>query len=114
MDSTSCEQSDDASAQLVTRKLWCGIQSDISALVERMSWPGLGRGPSPACSTARAPWREGGMSAGDAIIFVVDDDASRRDVLPWCLRSVGLQITTFASAREFLHRRGADVSGCKV
>ena len=54
------------------------------------------------------------MSAGDAIIFVVDDDASRRDVLPWCLRSVGLQITTFASAREFLHRRGADVSGCKV
>src|SRR5215471_14220117 len=54
------------------------------------------------------------MSAGDAMIFVVDDDASRRDVLPWFLRSVGLQITTFASAREFLHRRGVDVSGCKV
>jgi FixJ family two-component response regulator len=54
------------------------------------------------------------MSAGDAMIFVVDDDASRRDVLPWFLRSVGLQITTFASAREFLHHRGADVPGCKV
>src|SRR5256885_7414395 len=24
---------------------WCGIQSDISALVERMSWPGLRRPP---------------------------------------------------------------------
>jgi len=48
------------------------------------------------------------------MIFVVDDDASRRDVLPWFLRSVGLQITTFASAREFLQYRGADVPGCLV
>ena len=35
------------------------------------------------------------------MIFVVDDDASRRDVLPWFLRSVELQFTTFASARDF-------------
>ena len=54
------------------------------------------------------------MSEADAVIFVVDDDASMREALQRLLRSVGLQVTTFASAREFLHHRGADVPGCKV
>jgi len=59
-------------------------------------------------------WREGVMSEADARIFVVDDDASMRDALQRLLRSVGLQVATFASAREFLHHRGADVPGCLV
>jgi len=46
------------------------------------------------------------MSEADARIFVVDDDASMRDALQRLLRSVGLQVATFASAREFLHHRG--------
>ena len=54
------------------------------------------------------------MSEADAMIFVVDDDASMREALQRLLRSVGLQVTTFASAREFLHHRGADVPGCLV
>ena len=54
------------------------------------------------------------MSEADAMIFVVDDDASIREALQRLLRSVGLQVTTFASAREFLHHRGADVPGCLV
>jgi len=54
------------------------------------------------------------MSEADARIFVVDDDASMRDALQRLLRSVGLQVATFASAREFLHHRGADVPGCLV
>src|SRR5215510_309198 len=57
-------------------------------------------------------WREGVMSEADARIFVVDDDVSMRDALQRLLRSVGLQVTTFASAREFLQHRGADVPGC--
>ena len=54
------------------------------------------------------------MSEADAMIFVVDDDASIREALQRLLRSVGLQVTTFASAHEFLHHRGADVPGCLV
>ena len=54
------------------------------------------------------------MSEADAMIFVVDDDAALRDALQRLLRSVGLQVTTFASAREFLQHRGADVPGCLV
>jgi len=48
------------------------------------------------------------------MIFVVDDDASMREALQRLLRSVGLPVTTFASAREFLQHRGADVPGCLV
>ena len=54
------------------------------------------------------------MSEADAMIFVVDDEASIREALQRLLRSVGLQVTTFASAQEFLHHRGADVPGCLV
>jgi FixJ family two-component response regulator len=54
------------------------------------------------------------MSEADAMIFVVDDDASMREALQRLLRSVGLPVTTFASAREFLQHRGADVPGCLV
>jgi FixJ family two-component response regulator len=54
------------------------------------------------------------MREADAMIFVVDDDASMREALQRLLRSVGLQVTTFASAREFLDHRGADVPGCLV
>ncbi len=54
------------------------------------------------------------MSEADAMIFVVDDDASMREALQRLLRSVGLQVTTFASAHEFLHHRGAAVPGCLV
>jgi FixJ family two-component response regulator len=54
------------------------------------------------------------MREADAMIFVVDDDASMREALQRLLRSVGLQVTTFASAREFLHHRGADGPGCLV
>ena len=54
------------------------------------------------------------MSEADAMIFVVDDDASMREALQRLLRSMGLPVTTFASAREFLQHRGADVPGCLV
>src|SRR2546428_14147716 len=54
------------------------------------------------------------MTTGDAIVFVVEDDASLRDALQRLLGSVGLQVETFASAREFLQRRAADVPSCLV
>jgi len=54
------------------------------------------------------------MHEPDPVVFVVDDDPALRHALTNLLRSVGLQVTTFASAREFLHHRGGDVPGCLV
>ena len=50
----------------------------------------------------------------DATVFVVDDDESVREALKGLLRSVGLSVETFATAREFLQSLGSDAAGCLV
>ncbi len=47
-------------------------------------------------------------------VFVVDDDEAIREALKSLISSVGLQVATFASAREFLQSRGPDAPGCMV
>ena len=47
-------------------------------------------------------------------VFVVDDDASVRDALGSLIRSVGLRVEMFASAKEFLHRKTPDGPACLV
>ncbi len=47
-------------------------------------------------------------------VFVVDDDLSVREALSSLLRSVGLQVETFASARDFLHYQWPDTAACLV
>jgi FixJ family two-component response regulator len=47
-------------------------------------------------------------------VFVVDDDEAIREALKSLISSVGLQVATFASAREFLQSRGSDAPGCMV
>jgi FixJ family two-component response regulator len=54
------------------------------------------------------------MPEPDATVFVVDDDASIRQALAGLIRSAGLKVETFASAREFLALPPADVAGCLV
>jgi FixJ family two-component response regulator len=54
------------------------------------------------------------MSDPDPVVFVVDDDASIRDALTSLIRSVGLGVETFGSAREFLNGQRPDVPGCLV
>ena len=44
-------------------------------------------------------------SAEEAIVFIVDDDASVREALSNLFRSVGLQVETFGSAHEFLQSK---------
>ena len=44
----------------------------------------------------------------DAIVFVVDDDDSMRGALRSLIQSAGLEVETFASAREFLARPAAE------
>jgi len=50
----------------------------------------------------------------DAIIAVVDDDASVREGLQSLIRSAGWRVETFVSAQEFLGRLGAQAPSCLI
>ena len=54
------------------------------------------------------------MTDRDPTIFVIDDDPSVRSSLERLLRSVGLDVRTFASAQEFLHGGPPEAPGCLV
>ncbi|HEX4410423.1 MAG TPA: response regulator transcription factor [Xanthobacteraceae bacterium] len=47
-------------------------------------------------------------------VFVVDDDASLREALMRLFRSIGLEVTAFASATEFLQHKRTDGPSCLV
>ena len=47
-------------------------------------------------------------------VFVVDDDASMREALMNLLRSMGLNVQTFGSAKEFLSSQRLEFPGCLV
>src|SRR5215467_10066375 len=47
-------------------------------------------------------------------VFVVDDDVNVRDALARLIRSLGMQVETFASAREFLKCQRPDGPACLV
>jgi FixJ family two-component response regulator len=48
------------------------------------------------------------------VVYVIDDDASVRKSLDRLIRSVGLDVKTFLSAREFLSYNPPDRPGCLV
>jgi len=52
------------------------------------------------------------MSDPGPVVSVVDDDMSIREALTSLIRSVGLSVETFSSAREFLTRQRPDAPGC--
>jgi len=52
--------------------------------------------------------------SADAVVFIVDDDASVRRSVERLVRSLGLDVQTFASAREFLDGARAERPGCLV
>ena len=47
-------------------------------------------------------------------VFVVDDDASVREALSSLIRSAGLRVEVFSSAREFLRVKASDKPACLV
>ena len=53
-------------------------------------------------------------SAEEAIVFIVDDDASVREALSNLFRSVGLQVETFGSAHEFLQSKLPNAPSCLI
>ena len=54
------------------------------------------------------------MSTTGATVFVVDDDASVRRALARSLQAAGLNVKTFASAREFVDQAPPEGPGCLV
>jgi FixJ family two-component response regulator len=50
----------------------------------------------------------------DALIAIVDDDASVREGLQSLIRSEGWRVETFASAQDFLDRLGAHAPSCLI
>jgi FixJ family two-component response regulator len=54
------------------------------------------------------------MSTERATVFIVDDDASVRKALARSIQTAGLNVKTFASAREFLDQGPPEGPGCLV
>lgn len=52
--------------------------------------------------------------ADQPIVYVIDDDHSVRAALEDLLASVGLQVQSFGSTREFLNHQAADAPGCLI
>jgi FixJ family two-component response regulator len=69
-------------------------------------------GPQP--SGAAAGRGSENAAGGAPIVFVIDDDDSVRRGLERLLRSVGLDVEAFASAREFIARPLPDRPACVV
>jgi FixJ family two-component response regulator len=76
-----------------------------------------GAPPSAHSRDVRAPLAEDrgrGAPHATPIVFVVDDDVSIRESLEGLLRSAGVEVATFASAREFLAHEQAPAPSCLV
>jgi len=54
------------------------------------------------------------MNAVESAVYVVDDDVSVRTALERLLKSVGLTVQAFTSAREFLEQATPAWSGCLI
>jgi FixJ family two-component response regulator len=54
------------------------------------------------------------MISASSMVFVVDDDQSVREALSSLIRSIGLDVETYASAHEYLRRRPPQSPACLV
>jgi FixJ family two-component response regulator len=54
------------------------------------------------------------MNEPEAIVYVVDDDASVRAAVKRLIESTGLPVQAFATAREFLNSKRPDTPGCLI
>ena len=54
------------------------------------------------------------MTSASSMVFVVDDDQSVREALSSLIRSIGLDVETYASAQEYLRRQPQQSPACLV
>ena len=77
--------------------------------------PSLGGGDSTSLPLYVASLqRDESVKPSNQMVLVVDDDPSVREALSGLIRSVGLQVETFASAQEFLRHPRPDAAACLV
>jgi FixJ family two-component response regulator len=55
-----------------------------------------------------------GSPAGDAVVYIVDDDAELREYLRWVLEPSGWRVLAYDNAQAFLDAHDPDVVGCVV
>jgi FixJ family two-component response regulator len=60
------------------------------------------------------PAVKGAVKPPAPTVFVVDDDAPMREALSSLIRSIGLRVEIFSSAREFLRAKASDGPACLV
>src|SRR5215470_17745864 len=89
-----------------------------AAGLSRRTAAGCGRRPMcptvPSCSSRCRSGMRRGMMEAEALVFVVDDDASLRASLQDLLESVGLRVAACASAQDFLRRPRPEGPSCLV
>jgi FixJ family two-component response regulator len=54
------------------------------------------------------------MKEAEAIVFVIDDDRAIRDGIASLIRSIGLRVETFGSARHFMSAERPDAPACLI
>jgi FixJ family two-component response regulator len=54
------------------------------------------------------------MKKLDPIVFILDDDAQIRSGIESLIRSIGLRVTGFSTAAEFLHAKRPDAPACLI
>jgi FixJ family two-component response regulator len=54
------------------------------------------------------------VSDAGPVVFVVDDDTSMREALTGLIRSIGLAVEAFETAREFRSRQRSDAPSCLI
>jgi FixJ family two-component response regulator len=54
------------------------------------------------------------MSQLAGVVFVIDDDISIQYALRSLIRSIGLQVELFGSARDFLNRKAPEMPACMI
>jgi RNA polymerase sigma factor (sigma-70 family) len=52
--------------------------------------------------------------AGEATVFVVDDDRAMRDSLRWLIESIGMRVLAYESATDFLREYDPERPGCLI
>jgi FixJ family two-component response regulator len=70
--------------------------------------------PLLSANRAETVRKECSMTEVKAVVFIVDDDSSMRDSIQSLVRSVGLEVCSFGSARDFLQFERPDVPCCLV
>jgi FixJ family two-component response regulator len=92
----------------------------VGLAVPPLRWMLVGRRRGRPCGPWSPSYHNPGsigscvMTEQQAVVFIIDDDASVRDGVTDLLSSVGVRVESFGSVQEFLQSKRADAPGCIV